>query len=258
VQIRTACRVRRIIIDDRRVSGIELPGGQIIETATVVSNVDLPTTNTELIDDRALVSRLRPKAERTRMTPGVLTFYWGIGGRVSGLGHHTIFLPDDYRRAFDDLFGRRRLPRELPFYVAAPSETDPDLAPPGDTAMFVLVPTPLLRDLGEVDWGQIVRETKQQVIERMRRHDVDFDARKILVEEVLTPGDWRARYGLYEGSAFGAAHTFFQVGPFRARNYSPDVAGLYYVGASTTPGTGMPMVVLGGKMTAARIASHNR
>ena len=258
VQIRTACRIRRIIIDERRVTGVELADGQIFKTATVVSNVDLPTTNTELIDEPSLVSHLRPKAARTRMTPGVLTFYWGIRGRVSGLGHHTIFLPNDYRCAFDDLFKRKRLPRDLPFYVAAPSETDRDLAPPGETAMFVLVPTPLLRELGQIDWGRMAGEIKQQVIERMRHHNVDFDAQRIMVEEILTPEDWRARFGLYEGSAFGAAHTFLQVGPFRARNYSSDIAGLYYVGASTTPGTGMPMVILGGKMTAARIASHNR
>ena len=76
---------------------------------------------------------------------------------------------------------------------------------------------------------------------------------RIVVDEVYTPADWHKRFSLYDGSAFGAAHTFFQAGPFRARNYAREVAGLYYVGASTTPGAGMPMVVLGGRLTAERI-----
>jgi len=76
------------------------------------------------------------------------------------------------------------------------------------------------------------------------------------MEEVWTPTDWQRRFGLYDGSAFGAAHSLFQMGPFRAKNYSSETRGLYYTGASTTPGTGMPMVVLGGRMVAERIAAH--
>jgi phytoene desaturase len=74
-----------------------------------------------------------------------------------------------------------------------------------------------------------------------------------VVEEVLTPPEWSAMFGLYNGSAFGQAHTLFQVGPFRSKNYSAEIEGLFYVGASTTPGTGMPMVVLSGKLAAERV-----
>ncbi|MCW5969620.1 MAG: phytoene desaturase [Blastocatellales bacterium] len=256
VKICTGQRVRRIILDRNRATGVELADGEVMHAGTVVSNVDLPTTDTELIDDAGIIARTRRSIKHIRMTPGVLTFYWGIRGPVAGLGHHTIFLPDDYRGAFDDLFGNKRIPRELPFYVAVPSATDPDLAPPGDTAMFVLAPTPLLGELGHVDWSRTAAEIKGGIIERMQCDGVDLDTERIAVEEVWTPEDWRERFGLYDGSAFGAAHTLFQVGPFRARNYSREVSGLYYVGASTTPGTGMPMVVLGGKLVAERITGR--
>jgi phytoene desaturase len=253
VVICTGQRVQRILTQSQQAVGVELADGAQHRASIVVSNVDLPTTNARLLDDPALRQKLGARNAKTRMTPGVLTFYWGIRGPVKNLGHHTIFLPDDYAGAFADLFQYKRIPRALPFYVAAPSATDPDLAPPGDTAAFVLVPTPLLSEVGELDWSAAARGVKQQVLERLWRHDIDLDPERIVVEEVLTPEDWRTRFGLYDGSAFGAAHTLFQVGPFRARNYSSEVKGLFYTGASTTPGTGMPMVLLSGKLTAERV-----
>jgi phytoene dehydrogenase-like protein len=96
------------------------------------------------------------------------------------------------------------------------------------------------------------------VTETLARHGVSLDPARVVFEEVYTPEDWRRRFGLYDGSAFGAAHTLGQVGPFRRRNYSEKFEGLYYVGASTTPGTGMPMVVLSGRLVAERIAGRVR
>lgn len=256
VTIHTGQRVRQIVVRDRRVKGIELADGNFHPSDIVVSNVDLPTTNTELLGDYALRSSLRSKLSRTKMTPGVMTFYWGVRGEVKNIGHHTIFLPDDFSGSFDDLFVRKQIPRKLPFYVAVPSQTDASLAPAGDTSMFVLVPTPLLSEMNRIDWDEATTQIRQQVLERLWQHGVDLDPERIGVEEVFTPEEWRKRFGLFDGSAFGAAHTLFQVGPFRDRNYSGDVEGLYYVGASTTPGTGMPMVTLGGKLTAERIQSR--
>ncbi len=251
VEIYTNQRVKRIVIEERRVVGVEMADGRFHQSSIVVSNVDVPTTNAELLGDHSLRS-----TSRVKMTPGVLTFYWGVRGGIRNISHHTIFLPDDFAGAFDELFGKKRIPHDLPFYVAAPSETDPDLAPAGDTTVFALAPTPLLSETPDVDWPAAVGEVRQRILDRLWRREIDLDPERIVVEEVFTPAEWRRRFGLFDGSAFGAAHTLFQVGPFRSRNYSSEVAGLYYVGASTTPGTGMPMVALGGKLTAERIVSR--
>ncbi|HEY9285972.1 MAG TPA: phytoene desaturase family protein, partial [Pyrinomonadaceae bacterium] len=257
VEVHTNCRVARIRTKHRRVAGVELEGGDFFASPVVVSNVDVPTTDTELVaaDDR-FANRARRRAARTRMTPGVVTFYWGVRGRVEGLAHHTIFLPKNYRAAFNDLLRRGRAPRELPFYVSAPSRTDPRLAPPGDTAVFVLAPVPTLRQMPAADWRAEVDEIRSKIFTTLARHNVALDASRLSVEEVYTPEDWRRRFGLYDGSAFGAAHTLRQLGPLRRKNFSAEIDGLYYVGASTTPGTGMPMVVLSGRLVAERIVAR--
>lgn len=250
VKILTGQRVQRIITRDNHVTGIELEDGSLHHSRIVVSNVDVPTTGTELL------SGSRKRMKKVKMTPGVMTFYWGVSGEVENISHHTIFLPADYRAAFNDLLKLKRLPGDMPFYVSVPSATDPQLAPEGCTAMFVLVPTPLISEMPGVDWDALAIEVKARIIERLRKHKVNLTACRIIVEEVYTPVDWRRRFGLYDGSAFGAAHTLFQMGPLRSRNYAEEIEGLYYVGASTTPGTGMPMVVLGGRMVAERIAER--
>ncbi|MFL6255617.1 MAG: phytoene desaturase family protein [Pyrinomonadaceae bacterium] len=257
VEVRTRCRVSKIIARGGRVRGVQLADGTVERAALVVSNVDVPTTDTELVESDNLFAA-RARASKTKMTPGVVTFYWGVRGEVEGLGHHTIFLPADYRAAFDDLTKHDRVPRALPFYVSVPSATDPGLAPAGCSAVFVLAPTPTLSRMQGADWRVETLKIKASVTETLSSHGVRIDPARVMCEEVYTPADWQRRFGLYDGSAFGAAHTLFQVGPFRQKNFSEELEGLYYVGASTTPGTGMPMVVLSGRLVAERIAERVR
>ncbi len=247
VRVRTGCRAESVLLRDGRACGVRLADGAEVEADAVVSNVDVPTTRRDLLPEQR-----RPLRE-LQMTPSVMTFYLGIRGRPAAGGHHTIYLPDDPRSAYQDLMERRRVPSDLPFYVSVASETDASLAPEGCSTVFILVPLPLrphLREMPEEELAGVIRE---RVRLRLDRHGAGALMEDPVLERVWTPGVWEESFGLYQGSAFGAAHTLTQMGPMRWPNRDPHVPGLYYCGASTVPGTGLPMVTIGGRMTAERV-----
>jgi phytoene desaturase len=250
VHILTSHSVRKILISGGEVSGIELKDGRVESWPIVISNVDVPTTHRQLLEGRGNGRR----AGRTlTMTPSVLTFYWGTRGKVEGVGHHTIFLPSNPQRAYWELIEQHRIPRELPFYLSIASKTDPGLAPARGSTIFILVPVPILSRLGERNLDDLCGSLQDQIFHRLNNHGIALDKRDIVAQRTFLPTDWAERFGLYDGSAFGTAHTFFQMGPFRYPNRDKAIKGLYYTGASTIPGTGLPMVILSGRMTAERV-----
>jgi phytoene desaturase len=249
VEIRTSTPVEQITHGANGVTGVRVRG-EDLTFDRVVSNADVPVTQQKLLG--------RSGYQAPRMTPGVMTFFWGLKKRIPQASHHTIFLPSDYRRAFDQLASGGKIPDGLPFYLSIASETDPELAPPGCSTVFILVPTPVLSQMPQADWAKVTAQVKVGILARFKAEGISITDEDIAVEEVWTPAEWGRRFGLHDGSAFGAAHTLFQMGPWRDRNQDRELAGLYYVGAGTTPGTGMPMVVLGGRMTAERIAADAR
>lgn len=247
VAIHTGKRVRRILHRNGKVVGILLEDGAEIGSSVVASNVDVPSTLSDLAGQ---------PVPMLKMSPSVITFYWVVEGRRPGLGHHTIYLPHDYAAAFRELNYGRAIPSDPAFYVAAPAVSDPTLAQDVRSGVFVLVPTPLLDRLAGVDWAAETCRVREIVLQRLQRSGAGLTSASILMERVWTPWEWKQRFGLYDGSAFGAAHTLSQMGPFRPPNYSQRLRGLYFVGASTTPGTGMPMVVLSGRLVSERIQQH--
>ena len=247
VRIAYRTRVKRITFEGKRATGVLLEDGTHLAADLVLCNADLPWAYRNLVDPA--VTRLR-RAERLRYTSSGYMLYLGLDRRVPELGHHNVFLGRDYRGSFDDIFRRFRVPADPSFYVAVPGRTDPSLAPAGRDGLYVLVPVP--RQHPSLDWSTEGPRVRAKVFERLREEGLDLEPH-VVTERVFTPDDWATEFSLEHGSAFGLSHHFFQVGPFRPSNQDPTVRNLFFVGASTQPGTGLPTVMLSAELVVERM-----
>jgi phytoene desaturase len=179
-----------------------------------------------------------------------MMFYWGIDKQIPELLHHNVFFGNDYRESFEEIFERGQTPKDPAFYVNVPARSDPSLAPAGKDGLYVLIPVPSGRTAEQ--WRAEQPGLRQHVLDRLKRAGIpDFT---IQSERVFTPDRYLSELNLERGAAFGLSHDFFQVGPFRPKNCDHALDNLYYVGASTQPGTGLPMVMISARLCADRIA----
>lgn len=243
--------VRQIVIDQGRATGVILEEGSFVPADVVVVNADLPYAYRALLPMDPEARRL----QRMRYTCSAITFYWGLDHGLPGLAAHNVFLSGDYKASLDQIFHAHALPDRPSFYLHIPSRLDPGIAPPDGEAIMVLVPVGHLEEGSAQPVDRWVEQARQAVAGRLA--DVlgvrDLLSR-IRCEVVYTPETWRSRYNLEKGAAFGLGHQFDQVGYLRPANRHPRYHNLYFVGASTHPGTGLPMVLLSARLVAERIA----
>ncbi|EPX55312.1 Phytoene dehydrogenase [Cystobacter fuscus DSM 2262] len=240
--------VRRILTEGKRTTGVELEGGEVVRADVVVCNADLPYAYEKLLDQN--VTRLK-RADKLRYTSSGYMLYLGMRRRYDEFLHHNVYFGNDYKGSFDSIFERFRVPEDPSFYVNAPAHTDPSLAPPGKDALYVLVPVPHQHE--GLDWKTEGPRVRAKVFQRLAELGHTELERDIEVERVLTPDDWASTFNLARGSAFGLAQNFFQIGPFRPSNQDPRVKNLFFVGASTQPGTGLPTVLISARLAVERI-----
>jgi len=187
-----------------------------------------------------------------RYTASAYMLYLGIDCVYDQLEHHNVFFNNDFRANFDAIFRTRQIPDKPSLYIAAPGRSDPTVAPPGHDALMVLVPVPHLARDGVV-WEREEPRFRELIYERLEQLGLEDLRRHIRVERRFTPIDWRDTYGLTLGAAFGLGHDFRQVGYLRPNNRAKRLPNLYFVGASTVPGTGVPMVIMGSRLVTERI-----
>jgi phytoene desaturase len=242
VTLRLGTPVERIVIERGRARGVSI-GGDVVPADAVVANAEWGYTQERLL------ARGERTSGRDYGCSGVL-FLLAVRRRVAG-PHHTFLLSADFEGNLADLFARRRLPDSPSIYVSRPTATDPSLAPAGIELLYVLVPSPTLES--GVDWAYELPGFRKRVLDRLALIGLDDVEDDIVAETTLTPATFASRYNLSRGSAFGLAATLVQSGPFRPAVRSRRHAGLYYAGASSHPGGGVPIVTLSGGMAAQAI-----
>ena len=245
--------VEEIEVEDGRAVGVLLDSGERVAADVVIANADLPYVYDQLLPDEDLAERVMEK----EFTCSAIMFYWGVTARYPELAHHNVFLSGDYKASFDEIFKGHTLPEEPSFYIHVPNRTDPAAAPEtGDTVM-VLVPVGSMRDeLADQDWEALRARARRTVIERLEGIGVTGLEASIAHEVSYIPPDWREQFSLARGAAFGLGHNFTQVGYLRPHNRHSRYENVYFCGASTHPGTGVPLVLLSAGLIEERILAE--
>jgi phytoene desaturase len=247
VDIRTRTPVRRIVVENGRVRGVETEQGETIAAAAVVSNSDSVRTHRELVDAAARDRFLQRRKYEPACSGVVL--YLGLDKRYEQLIHHNFVFSEDPHEEFESIYRRGEPAADPTCYVCAPAITEPEVAPPGGEALYVLVHTPYLRP--HHDWSRMFPAYRRRIIEKLEQTaGMKNLERHIVFEKALTPQDIHDRYHVLDGAIYGLASHGRFFGAFKPANRSPDIRGLYLAGGSAHPGPGMPMVLMSGWIAA--------
>lgn len=240
--------VEQIAVDGERAHGVVVDG-QRIEADAVLANADLPYVYQNLLPK----DRQAKKLARKRYSCSVISFFWGVDKPYETLEPHTLFLADDYRENFKSIIQDLTIPANPSLYIHAPARLDPSMAPVGQDTLIAIVPVGHMSENGDQDWAAIREQARQDVFRRLRTLGIDDLEAHIKFEINFTPPSWKKRYNLVKGSTHGLCHNLTQLGYFRPDFQHPHYRNLFFTGASTRPGTGLPTAMISGRQSAQRI-----
>ncbi|WP_448203293.1 phytoene desaturase family protein [Azospirillum sp. sgz302134] len=252
VEIRLGEAVRHIEFRGRRAVGVRTAQGDHPSDALVI-NADFAKAMATLVPDDLRRRWSDARIARKKFSCSTFMLYLGIEGRVD-LDHHTILLAEDYARNLAEIEACRELPRRPSLYVQNACATDPEMAPPGCSTLYVLVPVGHQR--GHIDWTAEAPRYRALVLKRLEALGVRDLERRIRVERVITPADWADDFAIHRGATFNLAHSLDQMLHNRPRNRFEDLDGVYLVGGGTHPGSGLPVIFEGARISARLLAEE--
>lgn len=233
--------VNSIIVEKSKATGIEFFNGEKIHSDLVVSNNDATETITNLLPDHSISRRRKQKAKHIEPSCSGFVLLLGVNKQFSQLKHHNIFFSEDYEQEFHQIFKEKVMPDDPTIYIANTSHSDPDHAPEGGSNLFILVNAPYLSD--DYNWDKHTARYGDKVINILEQKGLEKLADAIIYRKSITPVDFYEQYLSNKGSIYGTSSNSKLSAFMRPRNKSKEVDGLYYVGGSTHPGGGIPLVV---------------
>jgi phytoene desaturase len=241
--------VEKIEVGEDCAHGVLLEDGRTLTADSIIANADLPYVYQHLLPDIDLAEEFTQK----RFSCSAISFFWGVDKPYDMLGPHTLFLADDYRENFDSIIDDLALPKNPSLYIHAPARLDASMAPPGQDTLIAVVPVGHLDESGEQDWQRITDQARRDVLRRLATAGITDLEEHLKFEVCYTPISWQKHYNLTKGATHGLSHTLTQLGYLRPHNRHPRYHNLYFVGASTHPGTGMPTALVSGRLAAERV-----
>jgi phytoene desaturase len=248
--LRLSTKVEEILIDERtgRARGVRIAGGEELAAGAVVSNGDVAFTYKHLIPARFRRKYTDARVNRMDYSMSLFVIYFGTDRKYDDIAHHEIIMGPRYKELLRDIFDARILSDDFSLYLHRPTATDPSLAPPGCDAWYVLSPVPHLG--GPTDWTKAAGPYRNAIIKFLEEHYLPDLSKHIVTERRIDPTHFRDTLSSHLGSAFSVQPTLTQSAWFRPHNQSEDIPNLYFAGAGTHPGAGLPGVISSGRIVA--------
>jgi phytoene desaturase len=252
-EIRLNTTVKRLLLDGKAVRGVELENGEKVYADEVIVNADFAYAMTHLVEDGRLRKYSRPKLAKKRYSCSTFMLYLGLD-KIYDVPHHSIVFAKDYRSNVADIFHNGRLSEDTSLYIQNPSVTDPSLAPPGKSAVYVLVP--VANNASGIDWAKEKDAFQERVLDTIERRTSMKDIRQHIEQiKVITPARWEGDYNVYNGATFNLAHNLMQMLYLRPHNRFEELDNCYIVGGGTHPGSGLPTIYVSGQIAANMICA---
>ena len=246
VELRLNTPVERIEVTNGRASAVETASGERIPCDLVVSNADPSMVYTKMIAPEHRRTNTDASIGRIKQSMSLFVMYFGAKGVWKDTAHHTILLGPRYKELLRDIFDRRVLADDFSLYLHAPGRSDPSLNPPGHDGFYVLSPVP--NNKSGVDWEKTAEGYGEKIIDALDAGELPGLKKNLVTKFSVDPRYFAGRLRSMDGAAFGSEPILTQSAWFRTHNRSEDVQGLYFVGAGTHPGAGMPGVLCSSKV----------
>lgn len=248
-RIRLSTPVDRIATGGGRVTGLVPAGGDVEPFDLVISNADVVHTYRRLLRDDPRGRAAGDRLARKQFSNSLFVVYFGLRGERPDIRHHTVLFGPRYKGLLDDIFDRGVLADDFSLYLHAPTATDPSLAPPGCSSFYALSPVPHLGK-ADIDWETTGPAYADRILDYLEARCLPGLRRDLVTQRIFTPNDFRDELGAHLGSAFSLEPVLTQSAYFRTHNRDDRLGGLYFVGAGTHPGAGIPGVVGSARATA--------
>ncbi len=248
--------IREILIENGTAKGVLLENGETVLADYVVINPDFAWAMNHLVADRHKRKYTPAKLAKKKYSCSTFMLYLGLNRIYDNLSHHNIFFAKNYKANVDDISVHGRLSDDISFYIQNASITDDTLAPPGKSALYVLVPA--ANNSFGISWTEKKGPFRDRVLDLMEtRAGLTGLRDAIEVERVITPEDWEKEENIYIGATFNLAHTIDQMLMFRPRNRFEEFRNCYLVGGGTHPGSGLPTIYESGSISARLIMEQD-
>ena len=241
-KLRLSKTAREILLTrDRKARGVETTDGETFEADAVVSNADVANTYRKMIPASARRRNTDRRLEGMRYSMSVFVAYFGTRKRYPEIAHHTIILGERYQGLLDDIFNRKLLVDDFSLYLHRPSATDPAMAPEGCDCFYVLAPVPHLES--GTDWSTAGEHYLKKILDFLEARYLPGLKEHLATSRYFTPMDFETKLNSYLGAAFSFEPVLTQSAWFRPHNESEDIGNLFFTGAGTHPGAGIPGVL---------------